>query len=164
MSFRPRLAAALLAAAASLTVLPACAPQQAPELGFTLLDGRQQPLGELRGKVVLVNFWATSCASCVAEMPDLAATHTQYAPRGYETVAVAMQYDPPAYVLKFAESRALPFKVALDLDGKAAQAFGDIRLTPTSLLIDKQGRIVKTYVGPPDFKELNALIEKLLAA
>ena len=73
---------------------------------------------------MLVNFWATTCVSCVKEMPDLVATYNKYQARGYETVAVAMSYDPPAWVLNFAQSRQLPFKVALDVDGSAAKAYG----------------------------------------
>ena len=62
--------------------------------------------------------------------------------QGFETVAVAMEYDPPAWVLNFAQSRQLPFKVALDNTGNIAQQWGDVKLTPTTYLVDKQGRIV----------------------
>jgi peroxiredoxin len=79
-------------------------------------------------------------------------------------VAVAMSYDPPSYVVNFAQTRKLPFKVAIDNTGAVAKAWGDIKLTPTTYLVDKQGAIVKKYVGKPDFKEMNQLIEKLLAA
>ena len=137
--------------------------EPAPDVGYTLLDGSKHRIESLRGQVVLVNFWATSCVTCVKEMPELAATHEKYEARGYETLAVAMSYDPPAYVLHFAETRKLPFQVALDLDGAIAHSFGDVRLTPTSVLINKRGEIVKRYVGAPDFVELHALIEKLLA-
>ena len=74
-----------------------------------------------------------------------------------------MQYDKPEYVSRFATQRALPFLVAYDHDGQAAKAWGDVRLTPTTFLLDKQGRIVKRYVGQPDFAALHAQIEKLLA-
>ena len=67
------------------------------------------------------------------------------------------------YVSRFAAQRALPFLVAYDHDGQAAKAWGDVRLTPTTFLLDKQGRIVKRYVGQPDFAALHAQIEKLLA-
>lgn len=156
---RPFLAAAAMALP---LLLGACAPGAAPDAGFTLIDGRSERLNALRGRVVLVNFWATSCASCVKEMPDLVATYAKYKDRGFETIAVAMQYDPPPFVLKFAESRALPFKVALDHDGQLAKQFGDIQLTPTTLLIDREGRIVKRYVGPPELGELQARVESLL--
>lgn len=93
----------------------------------------------------------------------LASTYSKYRDQGYETIAVAMSYDPPAWVLNFAQSRQLPFKVALDNTGKIAEAWGDVQLTPTTYLVDKQGRIVKRYVGEPEIKALHQLIEKLLA-
>jgi peroxiredoxin len=135
---------------------------RAPAVGYTLLDGRQQRLDALQGKVVLVNFWATSCTTCVKEMPHIVETHQKFKARGYETIAVAMQYDPPAYVANFAETRKLPFGVAIDNTGSIAKAFGDVRLTPTTYLINKRGEIVKRYVGEPDFAALHALVEKLL--
>ena len=152
------------AAAAACGLVGACAQRDAaPDAAFTRLDGSTGRMAELRGKVVLVNFWATSCAACVAEMPGLIDTHQRFKARGYETLAVAMSYDPPAYVSNFAQRRELPFWVAIDNTGAIAKAFGDIRITPTTFLIDKRGNIVKRYVGAPDFKALNALVEQLLA-
>jgi len=139
------------------------AVETVPNVGYTLLDGSKATTGQLRGKVVLINFWATSCTTCVHEMPKIVATHEQFKARGYETLAVAMSYDPPAYVANFAESRKLPFGVAIDNTGSVAKSFGDVRLTPTSYLINKRGEIVKRYVGEPDFPALHALVEKLLA-
>ncbi len=135
----------------------------APESTFVLLDGSRQSTADLRGKVTLVNFWATSCTTCVAEMPEIIATHKKYATQGFETMAVAMSYDPPSYVVNFAETRKLPFKVAIDNTGAVAKAWGDVRLTPTTYLVNKRGEIVKSYVGAPDFPALHQLIEKLLA-
>jgi peroxiredoxin len=135
----------------------------APVSTFVLLDGTNLRTADLRGKVVLVNFWATSCTTCVAEMPDLVATHQKYQAQGFETLAVAMHYDPPSYVVNFVESRKLPFKVAIDNTGAVAKAWGDVKLTPTTYIVNKQGNILKSYVGPPNFDELHRLIEKLLA-
>ena len=135
----------------------------APESTFVLLDGSSQTTADLRGKVTLVNFWATSCTTCVAEMPEIMATYEKYKARGYQTVAVAMAYDPPAYVANFAQTRKLPFGVAIDNTGAIAKGFGDIKLTPTTFLINKRGEIVKRYVGAPDFEALHTLVEKLLA-
>ena len=135
----------------------------APSVQYTLLDGKQLDSAQLKGQVVLVNFWATSCSTCVAEMPQIMATFEKYKSRGYQTVAVAMSYDPPAYVASFAETRKLPFGVAIDNTGEIARSFGQVQLTPTSFLINKRGEIVKRYVGAPDFTALQALVEKLLA-
>ena len=135
----------------------------APESTFVLIDGAKTTTTELKGKVTLVNFWATTCVSCVKEMPMLVDTHNKFKDRGYETVAVAMSYDPPAYVLNFAQSRQLPFKVALDNTGDIAKAWGEVKLTPTTYLVDKQGNIVKRFVGEPDMAALHNLIEELLA-
>jgi peroxiredoxin len=99
----------------------------------------------------------------VQEMPQIAATYDKYKARGYDTLAVAMSYDTPAYVAQFAQSRQLPFAVAFDRDGTLAKGFGDVQLTPTSVLINKRGEVVKRYVGAPDFVALQQLIEKLLA-
>jgi peroxiredoxin len=149
---------------AGVTGLAGCGGRDpAPQFSYTLLDGRQSSMQALQGKVVLVNFWATSCVTCVKEMPELMATHRKYHTRGFETLAVAMSYDPPAYVANFAQSRQLPFGVVIDNTGAIAKAFPDVRLTPTTYLIDKRGAIVKRYVGEPDFGELHALVEKLLA-
>ncbi len=134
----------------------------APETTFVLLDGSQKRTSDFKGKVTLVNFWATSCTTCVAEMPRVIDTFNKYQARGFDTVAVAMSYDPPSYVVNFSETRKLPFKVAIDNTGAVAKAWGDVRLTPTTYVVNKQGDIVKRYIGEPDFAELHHLIETLL--
>ncbi len=138
--------------------------QAAPDVTFSTIDGRTFTMQDLRGKVVLVKFWATSCVTCVKQMPDNISHYEAYASKGYETIAVAMQYDPANYVLNFAQTRQLPFPVALDSQGKIALAFDDVRLTPTAFLIDKQGNIIKRYLGDYDKAQFQATVEKALAA
>ncbi|NCW76855.1 MAG: TlpA family protein disulfide reductase [Oxalobacteraceae bacterium] len=137
--------------------------ETAPSVSFKTINGEQIALESLRGKVVMVNFWATSCTTCVAEMPEMVATYNKYADKGLELVAVAMSYDPPNYVLNYTETRQLPFKVALDTDGSAAKSFGDVKLTPTTFVIGKDGSILKRYVGIPEFTAMHQLIEKALS-
>ncbi len=152
----------------SAGVLAAC--QRQPQIDtpaafdYTLLDGVARHSAGLRGQVVLVNFWATTCAICVHEMPRIVATHRQFSPRGLQTLAVAMRDDPPALVASFAQSRGLPFGVAIDNTGAIATAFGGVRGTPTSLLLDRGGRIVWRHEGEPDFDALHARLEALLGA
>ena len=155
---------ALLTAATALALAgTGCSSSDpAPPSTFVLLDGSKSTTADLKGKVTLVNFWATTCVSCVKEMPQLAATYDKFKSRGFETVAVAMSYDPPSYVVSFAQSRQLPFKVAIDNTGEVARAWGDIKVTPTTFIVNKNGRIVKRYIGEPDFDALHQLLDKLL--
>lgn len=136
----------------------------APDVTFTSLSGERVSLKSLRGKVVLVNFWATSCTTCVHEMPQMIDTYMRYKDRGLDFVAVAMSYDPPNYVVNFTQTRKLPFTVSLDPEDRLAKSFGDVKLTPTTFLIDKGGNVVKRYVGEPDFNALHHLLEQALAA
>jgi thiol-disulfide isomerase/thioredoxin len=155
MASKHWIAGVVIAAAAGVGawVYSGAGQSAAPQSTFVLLDGSRQTTADLKGKVTLVNFWATSCTTCVAEMPEIVATHQKYQGQGFETLAVAMSYDPPSYVVNFTESRKLPFKVALDNTGAVARAY----------IVNKRGEIVKRYVGAPDFAELHRLIEKLLA-
>lgn len=155
--------ALVLGAGGYLTFQALSGGEKAPNVAYVLLDGSKTTLEQQRGKVMLVNFWATDCATCIKEMPDIVATHQKYKARGYDTLAVAMSYNPPAYVINFAETRKLPFGVAIDNTGEIAKRFGPVQLTPTSVLINKRGEIVKRYVGEPDFAALHRLVEKLLA-
>jgi peroxiredoxin len=152
---------ALLAIGGYLSMTP---QQQAPEVTFIKLDGQKLTTSGLRGKVVMVNFWATSCVTCVKEMPEMVDTYNKYKGQGLEFVAVAMKYDPPNYVINFTETRKLPFPVALDSGGDIAKAFNDVTLTPTTYVIDKEGKIIKRYVGMPNFEALHQLLEKNLAS
>ena len=155
-------AAAVLAIGIAAT-LALTGKQAVPDVAYTLLDGSQHRSEQWRGKVVLVNFWATSCVTCVHEMPMLSDTHRKFSARGYETIAVAMSYDHPNQVAEFARQRQLPFKVAMDTDGTIARQFGNVRVTPTTYLLDKKGRVIKTYLGEPKVEEFHALLEKALA-
>lgn len=134
----------------------------APPVTFVSLQGEKITTADLRGKVVLVNFWATDCPTCIKEMPDIVKTYDKYRAQGFETIAVAMKHDPPNYVLNYAEKNALPFKVALDPQGELARAFGEVKLTPTTFIIDKRGNIVNRILGEPDFAKLHALLEEKL--
>jgi len=158
-----RMLLALLAA----TALTSCRPQfeikAAPAVTFMTIKGEKFTTGDLRGKVVLINFWATTCVICIKEMPQLIKTHQQYQARGFETVAVAMWYDPPTRVIDYAGKTALPFKVSFDPVGDIAKAFGDVTMTPTTFVLDKRGNIVARFVGEPDFGKLTALLEAKVA-
>jgi peroxiredoxin len=134
----------------------------APDVKFVTITGQEIGLKDLRGKIVLVNFWATTCSGCIAEMPMLIETYNRYHKQGFELVAVAMAYDPPSHVANYAKKNGLPFPVALDLKGEVAAAFNDVQLTPTAFVIDKNGNIVRNVVGELDFKALHAMLDEQL--
>jgi peroxiredoxin len=160
---KPALLAVLLAGGAGVAYFSLNSRSSAPEIGFTDIKGEKITAASLRGKVVMVNFWATSCTTCIAEMPQMITTYNKYKDQGLEFVAVAMKYDPPNYVLNYAQTRQLPFNVVLDVTGSLAKAYGDVMLTPTTFVIDKQGKIIKRYVGQPEFDALHKLLETALA-
>jgi peroxiredoxin len=164
-----KLAKPLLIAVAVLAIVGALAyalmdKPGAPAATFTTLEGNSIVLADLRGKVVLVNFWATSCPGCIKEMPDMVETYKQYKDRGFEIVAVAMSYDPPNYVANFVQTRQLPFPVALDVNGEHARAFGNVQVTPTTFIIGKDGRILEQKLGELDFVRLRALLDRELSS
>jgi peroxiredoxin len=135
---------------------------QAPDVTFTTLQGKNIKLASLQGKVVLVNFWATDCPGCIAEMPELIETYKQYHDRGFEIVAVAMSYDPPSQVVNYSTQKALPFLVMHDGFGEIAAHFNDVNLTPTTFVIDKQGHVISHVVGELNFTALRAMLDKQL--
>ena len=160
---KPAVIGALVVALAGVGYAAFTKSTPAPDVTFIDLKGQKISTQGLRGKVVMVNFWATSCVTCVKEMPQMVETYNKYKGQGLEFVAVAMQYDPANYVINFTETRKLPFTVALDSGGDIARSFGDVTLTPTTFVIDKNGKIIKRYVGEPKFSDLHKLLEKELA-
>lgn len=161
---RPHLARRQALLAMMAAALAGCGRREsAPDFGYTLLDGSRHDSAALRGRVVWVNFWATTCSTCVAEMPRVVTLHQRFRAQAFDTLAVAMSYDPPASVARYAETRQLPFGVVIDNTGAIARAFGDVQATPTSFLLDKHGGIAKRFTGAPDFAALPGTIEALLA-
>lgn len=131
------------------------------QLTFNTLTGKQIQLSAIDGPL-LVNFWATDCGICLKEMPDLAELYQRYEPEGFELIAVAMPHDAPNLVLEMSEREQWPFPVALDIKGEALQSFASVVGTPTSYLLDREGRLVKRYVGAIPMQELDRQLNKLL--
>lgn len=132
----------------------------APDVTFTTLAGKHISMQSLRGKTVLVNFWATDCPGCIKEMPDLIQTYQQYKNKDFEVIAIAMPYDPPAQVLNYSQQKALPFPVMHDGHGEMVKAFGDVNLTPTAFLFNPRGERIQKIIGELDFAQLHALLDK----
>jgi len=134
----------------------------APEVTFTTIEGKKFAMADLKGKVVLVNFWATDCLGCVKEMPALVNAYNQFSKKGFEIIAVAMPYDPPAQVLNYTKQKALPFPVMHDGFSEVTNKFGGINLTPTTYIFDKHGHLLRRTIGNIDFNDLNQILNKEL--
>jgi peroxiredoxin len=138
--------------------------KQAPEISVTTLQGRSISLSSLQDKPLVVTFWATTCPGCIKEMPHLIDLYKELAPRGLEIIGIAMEYDPEDQVRTMVAQKQVPYPIAIDKEGSAAQAFGGISLTPSTFLIDPKGRIVQYKLGEMDMKTLHNRIIAMLAA
>ncbi len=132
------------------------------DLEFQLIDGRRLQLPDLENRPVLVTFWATTCAVCVKKTPELVQLYRDLNPRGVEMIAVAMAYDPPNRILDFSRLNNIPYPISLDLDGDIARAFNDVSLTPSTFLLDQDGRIIFSRTGDIDVENLRSRIIGLL--
>ncbi len=138
------------------------APSPAPEVGFTL-DGKPISLADLRGRVVLLNFWATWCGPCAAEMPSLDRLEAMLGGDGFTVVAISEDRSP-AVIQPFFEQLGIRRLARYhDPAGALARAFG-IRGLPTTALIDRHGRVIGRMEGPAewDSAEAKTLIEFFL--
>jgi thiol-disulfide isomerase/thioredoxin len=136
----------------------------APELGFTDLDGKPHALSEFRGKLTLVNFWASWCAPCLHEMPLLVKAQADYGARGLQIVGPAV--DAPAAVRDIVKKFGIPYPVFVGDDEvvKAMEALGnDMGVLPYSVLIAPDGKILERIYGGLSAERLQALLEADLA-
>ncbi|MFN4263069.1 MAG: peroxiredoxin family protein [Thioalkalivibrionaceae bacterium] len=132
----------------------------APDFAITTLDGETIQLADFAGRPVMLSFWATSCVSCVREIPDLVALHERFSPQGFEIIAVALSYDNERHVRALRDNRNIPYIVAFDTDDVASNAYGRVRLTPTTFLISPEGRIAYQKLGDPDFDRIRGLLDR----
>lgn len=153
----------MVAALIAFLLLNLSEKKQAPNLAFTTIEGKAISMASLKGKMVVVNFWATYCPGCIEEMPDLVSTYHQYHEKGLEIIAVSIADDPPNQLLNFAQKNALPFPIIHDSDAKISQAFDNVSLTPTSFIIDQQGRVIGKTIGKLDFVSLHKLLNQKLS-
>ncbi len=155
--------AALLYSLLSLTACNAPPSAQIPDMDLTTIKNNNIHTKALSNKVTLVSFWATSCKSCVEEMPELIKTYEKYNDQGFEVLAISMQYDPPAQLVAYTEQKGLPFPVIHDSYGEIASKFGEVHATPTAYLYNKAGKRINKTIGILDFKALHATLDQELS-
>jgi peroxiredoxin len=134
----------------------------APEVSFTDLKGSQFNMDELKGKPVVINFWATTCPGCVKEIPVLNDLFKQYQSQDLIIIGVAMDYDPEAQVREMVRKKNMNYQVVLDSNGEIARAFGNVSLTPTTFFINRHGLILKHKLGEMNHSELELAIQSIV--
>jgi peroxiredoxin len=133
-----------------------------PPLNMITIEGQPITNQDLHGKVVLINFWATDCPGCINEMPELINTYNDFKQHGFEVLAVSMFYDPPSRVMSFSKNYPLPFPVIMDIKKDIIKNFEDVKLTPTSILINHKGEIINTIIGEIEFDSFRQSLKNLL--
>jgi len=135
----------------------------APDIEMVTASGQTIAARPTTGKPILINFWATTCETCIKEMPHLIDLHHEFHSRGLEIVGVTMFYDPPSQVMEMVKRKQIPYPVVFDLDKKIMHAFNMRRaLTPVTILIDGQGKIVLRKLGMPNMAALKQKIATLI--
>jgi thiol-disulfide isomerase/thioredoxin len=133
----------------------------APGFGRMDLAGREVRLGDYRGKVVLLNFWATWCASCRVELPRFGKWQKKYGSQGLQVVAVSMD-DNSAPVRKTARKLGLGFPIVMG-DAKLGESYGGVLGLPVTYLVDRHGVIVERFDGATDLRAMEVAVKKALA-
>ena len=158
-------AALALAAGIAVALFDRAAPDTTALLALSLPDpaGQPQPLAQWRGKVLVVNFWATWCAPCREEMPDLVRTQTEYGAKGLQIVGIAV--DNVDKVQQFAKEMKLNYPAliggygAMDLSKDLGNSLVAL---PFTLVLDRQGKVAYTHLGPVKPDKFRDVVAKLL--
>ena len=142
-------------------VPPSSSLGEAPDFTLPTLAGDSLRLSDLRGQIVVLNFWATWCAPCIEEIPDLIALHDELNPHGLSVVGIAIDVEGAELVKPFTERLGITYPVPLD-EGAVAEAFGGVWALPTTYVIDPEGRIDQRVIGLFPVKEMRVQFRQQL--
>jgi cytochrome c biogenesis protein CcmG/thiol:disulfide interchange protein DsbE len=141
----------------------ACAQtgKQAPNFSLQTGSGSTVELAKLKGKVVVVNFWATWCGPCRVEIPGFVSVYEKYKNKGLEIVGISLDQKGWSALRPFIERNKITYPVVLD-NGEVASRYGDIRSIPTTFIVDRKGNIVDTHIGSMDAISFEKLVKKYI--
>lgn len=134
----------------------------APDFKLTTLDGKQMKLSDYKGKKVILNFWATWCPPCKAEIPDLEKFYTSYKDKDVIILGVDLTQSEKSQntVKEFVKSYGITYSVPLDIEGSVSEMY-KVTGIPTSYIIDTQGIIRQKVVGPMDFEGMKNMLDSI---
>lgn len=161
MTRRLLLFAGLLAPAASAQLVVPPAREVAASFALPLVGGDTLRLADLSGRVVVLNLWATWCAPCVRELPDLARLHHAFAGRGLTVLGVAEAQSDPAAIRAYAQRFSIPYPLAFP-DTALPPSYGPRNVWPSTFVIDRRGGVRLYLQGPTTYDELAPLVEAVL--
>ena len=133
----------------------------APDLSLNTIDGKTVKLSDMKGKVVVLDFWATWCGPCGIEIPWFVDFQRKYKDRGFEVLGVSMDDDGWKAITPFVAEKKINYRVLLG-DDKTGDQYGGVEALPTTFVIDRSGRIASVHVGLASKKDFEDAIEKLL--
>ncbi len=138
-------------------------PTPAPDFALPMLDGGEFRMAEQRGKVVLINFWATWCAPCRIEIPDLIELQSEYGTDKLMVVGISLDHDGPETVRRFADEVGFNYPILLD-EGDVAMQFGGVYALPTTVVVDREGMVRRRISGIVTKGLLTPILDELASA
>ena len=128
------------------SVIPPAANGQMPQFALPTLDGGIFDTADYQDSVLLINFWATWCAPCRVEIPDLIALQEEFGSEAFQVIGISIDQDPPRYVQEFVDAMEINYPVLID-EGEVSDAFGGVYALPTTFVVDKKGNITHRTIG-----------------
>jgi len=136
-------------------------PQPAPGFSLKTADGKGIELSKLKGKVVVVNFWATWCGPCRAEIPGMLEVYEKYKAKGLEIVGISLDRNGWQVVTPYVQKSKITYPIVLG-DESVVESYGGIEAIPTTFIVDRKGNIVDRHVGMVSKEAFEAMVKKVL--
>lgn len=135
--------------------------KQLPKFDLKDIQGKNISSDTFKGKVLLINFWATWCGPCKQEIPDLVKLHNHYREKGLEVISIAVSSGSPKDIDKFAKSMRINYSILIG-DPKVLRAFGNVSMLPTTFIVDRNGQIQQMFIGAEPYKVVEEKIQPFL--